>query len=166
MKKFILSGFLILIFALYALYQRGGEYVYVAPPASVVENKQTEPAQNPYPATPVINIPSPAPVPKIAAPNPSRTFNDGAYVGNVADAYYGNIQVKAIIRGDKIIDVQFLDYPHDRRTSISINTRAMPDLKSEAIQAQSSNVDIVSGATDTSNAFRESLASALAKAKT
>ena len=60
---------------------------------------------------------------------------------------------------------QFLDYPKDRSTSIRINSRAMPILKSEAIQAQNSNVNTISGATDSSGAFRESLASALAQAK-
>ena len=41
----------------------------------------------------------------------------------------------------------------------------MPKLKAEAVQAQSSKVDIVSGATQTSEAFRETLAYALAQAK-
>jgi uncharacterized protein with FMN-binding domain len=46
-----------------------------------------------------------------------------------------------------------------------INKEAMPYLKQEAIAAQSTNVDIVSGATDSSMAFQESLGSALALAK-
>jgi uncharacterized protein with FMN-binding domain len=41
----------------------------------------------------------------------------------------------------------------------------MPYLKQEAIAAQSANVNIISGATDSSYAFRQSLASALAQAK-
>lgn len=94
----------------------------------------------------------------------SIAYKDGQYTGNVADAYYGNIQVQATIQGGKISDVVFLDYPQDRRNSVRINTEAMPLLKSEAIQAQSAQVDIVSGATATSDAFRQSLASALAQA--
>lgn len=94
----------------------------------------------------------------------SISYKDGQYTGNVADAYYGNIQVQATIQGGKISDVVFLDYPQDRRNSVRINTEAMPLLKSEAIQAQSAQVDIVSGATATSDAFRQSLASALAQA--
>ncbi|HEY4384430.1 MAG TPA: FMN-binding protein [Ktedonobacteraceae bacterium] len=46
-----------------------------------------------------------------------------------------------------------------------INNYADPQLTSEAIQAQSANVDIVSGATDSSEAFIQSLNSALAQAK-
>ena len=46
-----------------------------------------------------------------------------------------------------------------------INGQAMPMLTSEAVQVQSANVDIVSGATFTSQAFQQSLGSALAQAK-
>ncbi len=92
-------------------------------------------------------------------------YKNGEFIGNIADAYYGNVQVKAVISGGKITDVQFLDYPHDRQNSIRINTYAMPILKSEAIKAQNAEVDVVSGASATSEAFKESLSSALAQAK-
>ena len=45
-----------------------------------------------------------------------------------------------------------------------INSRAMPILISEAIQSQDANVDTVSGASDTSAAFRQSLTTALNQA--
>lgn len=96
---------------------------------------------------------------------PTGTYKDGEYTGDSTDAFYGFIQVKAIIKGGKIADVQFLSYPNDRGDSIEINRDAMPRLTAEAIQAQSANVDIVSGATDSSEAFKKSLASALAKAQ-
>jgi uncharacterized protein with FMN-binding domain len=75
------------------------------------------------------------------------------------------VQVKAVIQAGKIADVQFLQYPNDRRTSIRINNIAMPYLITEAIQAQSAQVDVISGATLTSQAFAQSLQSALATAK-
>ncbi len=92
-------------------------------------------------------------------------YTDGSFTGNSTDAYYGNVQVKVSIQNHLISDVQFLDYPQDRSTSLRISEEAMPILKSEAIQVQSANVDIVSGATQTSQAFIESLKSALALAK-
>lgn len=95
----------------------------------------------------------------------SQSFKDGEYTGDTVDAYYGNVQVKAVISRGKITDVQFLQYPNDRRTSIEINTMAMPYLKQEAIQAQIAQVDIVSGATQTSLAFQKSLQAAFNKAK-
>lgn len=92
-------------------------------------------------------------------------YADGSYTGNPADAYYGTVQVQAIIQNGKIANVKFLQYPSDRNTSRYINSQAMPMLTQEAIQAQSAQVDGVSGATATSGAFKQSLASALAQAK-
>lgn len=94
----------------------------------------------------------------------SGKYVDGTYTGNAADAYYGNIQVEAIISGGKLANVVFLQSPNDRSTSRYINQQAMPELKAEAIQAQSANVSGVSGASDSSAAFKQSLASALSKA--
>ena len=92
-------------------------------------------------------------------------YADGTYKGTSANAFYGYVQVAAVISGGKLTDVQFLSYPNDRSTSRYISSQALPYLKSEAIQAQSANVNIISGATDTSLAFRQSLGSALAQAK-
>lgn len=95
----------------------------------------------------------------------SGTYKDGSYTGSVADAFYGYIQVKAIIQNGKIKDVQFLQYPNDRSRSILINAYADPQLTTEAIQAQSANVNIITGATDSSDAFIQSLTDALSQAK-
>lgn len=92
-------------------------------------------------------------------------YRDGTYTGISANAFFGQVQVKAIVQSGKISDVQFLNYPQDRRTSQRINNSAMPRLKQEAIQAQSAKVNIVSGATLTSEAFMQSLQSALNQAK-
>lgn len=97
--------------------------------------------------------------------SPATNYKDGQYIGDVTDAFYGNVQVEASIKGGKVINVVFLQYPNDRERSIAINSQAMPYLKQEAITAQSASVDIVSGATATSQAFISSLASALNQAK-
>lgn len=94
-----------------------------------------------------------------------RLYTDGSYIGTAADAYYGIVQVKAIVRDGQLIDVQFLQYPNERDNSRLISKRAIPLLTQEAIQAQNAEVDGVSGATQTSAAFKESLASALILAK-
>jgi uncharacterized protein with FMN-binding domain len=95
---------------------------------------------------------------------PSAAYKDGAYTGPVTDAFYGPIQVQAIIKGGRLTDVKFLKYPNDQPNSIAINKQAMPYLKKEAIRAQSAQVDGVSGATDTAQAFIESLSEALRQA--
>ena len=92
-------------------------------------------------------------------------WRDGSYTGSVGDAFYGPVQVQAIISNGRLTNVNFLQYPNDRQHSIEVSQYSLPILRSEAIQAQSSTVDIVSGATDTSMAFMQSLASAFGQAK-
>lgn len=101
---------------------------------------------------------------KAPTPKPQGKYRDGTYTGAVADAYYGYVQVQAIITGSRITDVKFLQHPSDNRTSQSINNQAMPYLTQEAIQAQSASVNTISGASATSGAFIQSLKSALAQA--
>lgn len=112
-------------------------------------------------STPPPSIPTATLVPQIA----KGQYRNGDYTGSVEDAFYGPVQVKAIISGGKITDIQLLQYPNDNRTSISINSQAMPILRDEAIQAQSASIDMVSGASNSSPAFIKSLNSALAQAK-
>ncbi len=95
----------------------------------------------------------------------AMAYKDGTYTGSVEDAFYGNVQVQVIVSGGKISDVNFLQYPNDNQTSQFVNSQAMPLLKQEALQAQSSQVDIVSGASATSQAFQASLTNALNQAK-
>ena len=92
-------------------------------------------------------------------------YKDGTYTGSVADAFYGNIQVQVIISGGKITAVNFLQFPNDNPTSQYINSQADPLLSQEAIAAQSASVDIISGASASSQAFQQSLADALSQAK-
>lgn len=92
-------------------------------------------------------------------------YKDGSFTGSVADAQWGYIQIKAVIQGGKITDVQFLQYPNERNRSVEINTYADPQLTQEAIAAQSAQVDIVTGATDSSEAFIQSLSDALTQAQ-
>jgi uncharacterized protein with FMN-binding domain len=102
--------------------------------------------------------------------SPSQTpttsgYKDGTFTGSVEDAYYGNVQVSATIASGKITAVNFLQYPNDNPNSMYVNSQAVPYLKQEAVQAQSANVNIITGATLTSQAFIQSLATALNQAK-
>lgn len=97
-------------------------------------------------------------------PTMSSKYKNGTYTGDSSNAYYGYVQVKVVISGGQITDVVFLNYPQDRNTSRSINTQAMPILKQEVIQAQSADISGVSGASATSPAFIQSVASALNQA--
>ena len=65
----------------------------------------------------------------------------------------------------KLTAVSVPTYPDHTDRSVYINSQALPILKSEALRAQSASIDMVSGATDSSEAFAESLQSAILKAK-
>lgn len=186
MKKFFLSFFVFAASAGYVVYQYLGgspasasiasqtpsavntaQTVPTTPAATTnAAPAQTTPAASNQAPTTNPSTPAPAPTPTPSpAPKPKGQYNDGSYTGSVADAYYGNVEVRATISGGRLTAVDFLQYPSDRRTSQYINAQAMPLLKTEAIQAQSANVSGVSGATDTSQAFRQSLGNALSQAK-
>ncbi len=182
MKKFFLCCTVVVASAAYVAYQYFGggggasaattqtTAAAVAPPtaqqpavqtsAPAVSVSPTQGAGSP-PAAPA-STPTPAPPP---VSKPQGQYVDGTYTGSGADAYYGTVQVQATISGGRITGVTFLQYPNDRSTSRYINSQAMPQLIQEAIAAQSANVSGVSGASDTSAAFKESLGSALAQAK-
>ena len=91
-------------------------------------------------------------------------YKDGEYTG-AATIEWGPIEVKAIIQGGKITDVQFLKMPDDRARSIEVSEFSKPVLRSEAIEAQGPKVNVISSATVTSVGFRLALSEALAKAK-
>jgi uncharacterized protein with FMN-binding domain len=193
-RKFFVSGFVVFSFVAYALHEHftapnGNSTAMLPTPIALVTQAQptvvppARPTEPPAPATaaqPTAAPPPPAtkpPIPTAAPPSPIEQptptaapaarggYKDGEYAGPVTDAYYGQVQVKAVIQAGRIADVQFLQYPNDRRTSIRINNIAMPYLITEAIQAQSAQVDVISGATLTSEAFAQSLESALLSAK-
>jgi uncharacterized protein with FMN-binding domain len=103
--------------------------------------------------------------PSGATAPPGAAFKDGTYTGSVADAQWGYVQAQAVIQGGHITNVRFLQYPNDRGRSIEINQIADPELVQEAIQAQSAQVDLISGATDSSVAFIQSLTDALSQAR-
>ncbi len=92
-------------------------------------------------------------------------YKNGSYKGKISDAYYGNVQVETIITNGKLSHIKILDYPHNAKNSLYINSYALPILIKEAIHSQSAEINMVSGASATSPAFKESLASALIKAK-
>jgi uncharacterized protein with FMN-binding domain len=65
----------------------------------------------------------------------------------------------------KIKAISVPTYPDHTDRSVFINSQALPILKSEALRAQKASIDMVSGATDSSEAFAQSLQSAILKAK-
>jgi len=88
----------------------------------------------------------------------ATTVVDGAVFENK----WGNVQVEVTFAADgSIVDVTTLQTPYVDDKSVRINQRAVPQLNSETLTAQSADVDTVSGATYTSNDYRRSLQSAI-----
>jgi uncharacterized protein with FMN-binding domain len=94
----------------------------------------------------------------------STQYRDGVYKGPQVDAYYGMMRVAAVVQNGQLVNVRILEYPADRQTSRYINQQAIPMLEGEVIGAQSAHVDIISGATLTSEAYLTSLNAALGQA--
>ncbi len=95
----------------------------------------------------------------------SSGLRDGTYTGAAANTRYGPVQVQITVSGGSITDVQVPEYPSSNGRDQQINSRALPTLMDETMQAQSAQVDMVSGATYTSTGYRTSLQSALDQAR-
>lgn len=95
----------------------------------------------------------------------STTYKDGTYTGSVIATRYGNSQVKVIISGGKITDVVVLQRQQVDQKSNQISASAVTTLKTKVLAAQSAKVSNISGATYSTQAYLQSLQSALDQAK-
>jgi uncharacterized protein with FMN-binding domain len=187
LRKLFLSAFVIFTFAAYVIHQRFTNPDSALVPTASITSIPTlqgispaggiavaatplptfaavQPSVVPDTETPVPVLPTDTAQPT-AANAQLGAYKDGSYTGPVVDAYYGLVEVQVNVQNGKIANVQFLQYPNDRNTSVRINSFAMPYLQQEALQAQSANVNIISGATLTSEGFMMSLDAALKTAK-
>jgi uncharacterized protein with FMN-binding domain len=109
--------------------------------AKPTTTKTTAPAYTPPPTTQ-----APAPPPK-----PSGTFT-----GQAVNTNYGPVQVQITVSDGKITQAN-----GDDEGGSSIGENAIPQLNQEAVQAQSANIQGVSGATYTSQGYIQSLQEAI-----
>jgi major membrane immunogen (membrane-anchored lipoprotein) len=84
--------------------------------------------------------------------------------GAVAQTRWGPVQVRLRISGGKITAADAVQYPNGNGMDQRINSYALPVLAREVLAAQSGNIDLVSGATVTSDGYVTSLQSAIDKA--
>lgn len=95
------------------------------------------------------------------APAATGAGQDVTVNGTVAQTRWGPVQVQVHIAAGKIVDVVALRVPDGNGRDYEINSYAVPQLRQEVLSAQSANIDAVSGATVTSDGYRESLQAAL-----
>src|SRR4051794_11182562 len=86
------------------------------------------------------------------------------YTGDAAMTRYGPVQVQVTVKNGAVTSVAATDYPTSDPRDAQINSYAIPQLNSEAASAGNANIDMVSGATYTSEGYQSSLQSALDKA--
>jgi uncharacterized protein with FMN-binding domain len=94
----------------------------------------------------------------------SSSAASGTVTGAAADTRWGPVQVQITVADGSITDVSVVQYPTSNGKDQEINARALPILIQETLKAQSASIDMVSGATYTSDGYVTSLQSALDQA--
>lgn len=88
----------------------------------------------------------------------------GTYTGDAETSQFSTIQVQVTVTANKITAINLVQDSDNEEHSAQVDAYAIPILKSEALSAQSANIDSVSGATFTTQSYTASLQSALDKA--
>lgn len=94
----------------------------------------------------------------------SSTTAAKTYAGDAIDTRYGPVQVQITVADGTITAVDVLQVPMSDRHDQMINSQAVPIYNEEAVQAQSADIDVVSGATYTWEGYTQSLQSAIDQA--
>ena len=102
------------------------------------------------------------PVPRQTTTRPHTDYlQDGSWPGGAVYTEYGFVELKITVANKRITDVITLDYPNDRSQSQRISGTAVKKLRIEALAAQSASINSVSGASETSAAYKTSLQAAI-----
>jgi uncharacterized protein with FMN-binding domain len=96
-----------------------------------------------------------------SAPGNRTRAGERVMTGPAVPTMFGPVQVRVDLIGAHISDVQAVQLPSDFALSQQISAAAGPILRQEALMAQSAKIDTVSGATYTSQGYRQSLQAAL-----
>ncbi|SFC84054.1 FMN-binding domain-containing protein [Nocardioides terrae] len=99
-----------------------------------------------------------------SASSSGSTSTSDTVSGDAADTQWGPVQVAVSVADGKVTDVQVVEYPSSNPRDEEINSYALPILIKETLSAQSADIDMVSGATVTSDGYIRSLQSALDQA--
>jgi uncharacterized protein with FMN-binding domain len=94
----------------------------------------------------------------------TRSGFSGQVTGNAVQTPFGTVQVQVTFQNGTMTDVQALQLPSGRGHTSEISSYAGPQLRSEALAAQSAQIDTISGATYTSQGYIQSLQSAIDQA--
>jgi uncharacterized protein with FMN-binding domain len=129
--------------------------------ASTTPKPSTSPTPRSTPKTPSSKPTSKAKPTPSSKPTRSTAAKTVTVNGAAVDTDYGPVQVQVSVRGKKIISATAIAYPQSGGRDMAINSYAIPMLQQDTVAKQSAQVDTVSGATYTSDGYRQSLQSAL-----
>jgi uncharacterized protein with FMN-binding domain len=141
------------------------------PPAGAVPPGRPGATTGPTPGTAKTTAPgsttttAPGPKTTTKAPAGNGGMRDGTWNGTSEANDYGNVELSIVVSGGKITNVNVLDYPQAQSRSVQISQSALPKLKQEALKAQSANINTVSGASETSESYRQSLQAAIDRSR-
>ena len=94
----------------------------------------------------------------------SSSSSKKTITGDTVQTRWGPVQVEITVSGETITAVDVPVYPNNNPKDQEINSYALPALVQETLDAQSAGIDMVSGATVTSDGYLQSLQSALDEA--
>ncbi|UQS86123.1 FMN-binding protein (plasmid) [Nicoliella spurrieriana] len=96
--------------------------------------------------------------------NNKKQLKNGTYTGAATETRHGDVQVKMVVKNNKISNITVLKHPEGGKSD-EINEQALPIYTKEALQKQSAKINQVSGATETYGGFTGSLQDAITKAE-
>jgi uncharacterized protein with FMN-binding domain len=138
-------------------------------------NRSAAPSTSPTAAPPVPNQPAATPTkpagtgngggnnaPPPPPPPAADRMKDGAYLGREVDAGpHGDVQLRIQVAGGKMTTITIVKMPRSSGQSQKLTEDAFRKMTATALREQSAEVDIVSGATESCEAYIESLQSAM-----
>ncbi len=110
------------------------------------------------------DAPSATPDPSPSESAGSSASSSGTFTGDAIETQFGPVQVQITVSDGKVTKSVVTQVPWNDRRDQEINSYAVPILNDEVVQAQSAGIDMVSGATFTSDGYIQSLQSALDQA--
>ncbi|HET6167424.1 MAG TPA: FMN-binding protein [Marmoricola sp.] len=143
-----------------------GYHTSTSGPAATSQVAQT-PVGGSLPSTSSGSSPSTSSAPSTSSGSSSSSAGGsttGTVTGPSVDTRWGPVQVEITTSAGKVTAVNVVRYPSGNGTDQQINSSALPVLVQETLQAQSAQIDMVSGATVTSDGYLQSLQGALDKA--
>jgi len=129
--------------------RHGGTSTATAPPSAITSDPSTTTSGSTTGST---------------KPSGGGTARTTTFTGDVVQTQWGPVQVQLVVHGGTIASVKVLQYPDGNPRDVEIANYSLPILINETTQSQSAQIDMVSGATYTSEGYVQSLQSALDQA--